>query len=267
MSRHHSPHRITNAQLLVTTMAALLCFGLAGPASAQESADLPTQLIKVTNVSLRSAFTLADGVCDSAGMRMITGSDGSTHSERNCRNVDYLEDERMLAITATPEVIARMQALLTEFDRLPETRAFQIIVLAADRSGEYSAEIPPNVQEALQDVRDFLPYTGFSVIGSGWLRTSGLGETTLPGSMDLSTELQFRPTTDPTAALLVERFSVYRYVMGERVVDGVLMQQRQSRSVVATAFTINPGDTVVVGVSKLNGDDTAVVVLLTAIQD
>jgi hypothetical protein len=267
MNRYSLIRRIVSSHLFATVVVALAGIALATPVSAQEGSDLPTQLFKVTNVSLHSAHTLATGVCRAAGAHMVTHEDGSVANERNCADIGYLEDESMLSVTATQEVIARVAALLAEFDRLPETRAFQIIVLAADRSGENSSDIPANVQDALQDVRDFLPYNGFSVLGSGWLRTSSHGETTLPGSMDLSAELAFRPTTDPTAPLLIEHFRVRSYVMAEAVVDGVVTRVRQDRSVIETTFTINPGDTVVVGVSKLNGNDTAVVVLLTAIQD
>jgi len=267
MRRHHSTHGTTYGPLMAAIVAATLCLALAGPASAQESTNLPTQLLKVTNVSLQSAHTLAQGVCRSAGIRMVTSTDGSTHGEPNCANIGYLEDESMLAVTATPEVIARVQVLLAEFDRLPETRAFQVIVLAADRSGENASEIPANVQQALQDVRDFLPYTGFSVLGSGWLRTSSYGETSLPGVGDreFAAELEFRPSTDPTAPILIERFSIVRRLPVQYNEGGGVTAY--NKPILETTFTISPGETVVVGTSRLNGDDTAVVVLLTAIRD
>ena len=188
--KHQSPHRSATQTLLLSAVAAALACLLPGTvASAQQPADMSTmatELIKVTNVSLDSAFTLAQGVCQAA-MR----TDG-------CVDVSYLEDERMLAVTATPAVITRIQGLLAEFDRLPETRSFQIVVLSADRSGGGSVDVPDNVSQALEDVRAFLPYTSFSLLGTGWLRTSAYGSTTLPGPLELSVSLTFRPTTDPT---------------------------------------------------------------------
>ncbi|MGD8331113.1 MAG: hypothetical protein PVJ49_16915, partial [Acidobacteriota bacterium] len=179
-------------------IAAVLALAVPGNAAAQDQPEMATELIKVTNVSLDSAHQLALGVCRSA--------------ERECGDIRYLEDERMLAVSATPEVIARIRALLAEFDRLPVTRSFQIVVLAANRSGSPSADVPSNVERALADVRDFLPYTGYSVVGSGWLRTSAYGTTTLPGGEEFIAELRFRPNTDPTAPLLIEDFSVFRRV-------------------------------------------------------
>jgi hypothetical protein len=266
--KHDSLHRSAMQTLMVGAVAAALaCLAPAAAATAQEQAGLPTELIKVTNVSLDSAFTLANGVCRGAGMSRVSTGDLQTDIRPNCFDVSYLEDERMLAVTATPEVIARVRALLAEFDRLPATRSFQIIVLSADRSDDASVDIPANVQQALDDVREFLPYTRFNVLGSGWIRTSGYGEMTLPGPMELSAELDFRPTTDPTAPLLVERFSVYRRSSVNVPVEGGYTTQFTNRGILQTTFTIDPGETVVVGTSKLNGDDTAVVVLLTAVQN
>lgn len=257
--KHDSPHRsATQTLLLGTVAAALVCLLPGAVASAQQQADvsaMSTELIKVTNVSLDSAFTLAQGVCQAA-MR----TDG-------CADVRYLEDERMLAVTATDLVIARIRGLLAEFDRLPETRSFQIVVLSADRSGGGSVDVPDNVSQALEDVRAFLPYTGFSVLGTGWLRTSSYGSTTLPGPMELSVSLTFRPTTDPTAPLLIEGFSLNRRTTVSVPVEGGYASEFRNQTILQTTFTISPGETVVVGTSKLNGDDTAMVVLLTVVRN
>lgn len=214
---------------------------------------MTTELIRVTNASLSSAHTLAITVCSAP--------------DAGCADVRMLESENILSVTATQPAIARIRTLLAEFDRPPETRSFQIIVLAADRSGSTSDDVPANVQQALQDVRDFLPYNGFRLIGSGWLRTSEYASTTLPGSEDFIAELRFRPTTDPAAAVLVEGFGIYRRVPVTTTRDGTSTTQFERRNVVESIFTISPGQTIVVGTSKLNGDNTAVVVLLTAVQD
>jgi hypothetical protein len=261
--------RAQPALAVITLASAILVLPPPADAWAQEAAEagLPTELIAVTNVSINSAYTLASNVCQAAALRRTPIAGGGEEMRRDCVGVSVLERESMLSVTATPEIIARIRALVAEFDRLPDTRAFQIVVLAADRSGESAADVPDNVRQALDDVRGFLPYTGFRVLGSGWLRTSRYAEATLPGPMELSAALEFRPTTDPTAPLLIEQFSIYRRVPVEVGVEGVVTQQMQNRSMMESTFTINPGETVVVGTSKLNGDDTAVVVLLTAVRN
>ncbi len=250
---------------LVAVVLALLV--PAGTARAQDVADRPTALIKVTNASLESAYTLAQGVCRGAGVSQVVMDNGNTSMEPNCFDVSYLEDERMLAVTATPDVIERIRLLLTEFDRMPETRSFHIIVLSASSEGGIADDVPASARTALEDVRDFLPFSGFSVLGSGWIRTSSQGRTTLAGAVEFIAELAFRPTTDAAAPLLIEEFSVYQNKLVSMTVDGNPTSQYMRAGRLESTFTISPGETVVVGTSKLNGDESAVVVLLTAVQN
>lgn len=236
------------------------------PATAQQQAR-ETRLIKVTNVSLSSAHQLAISVCNTAA-GMVRGIRRTNEEpEEPCADVRMLERENMLAISATPEVIARLETLLGEFDRLPVTRSFQIIVLAANGSDARSDAVPQNVLQALEDIRDFLPYSSYSVIGSGWVRTSEYGETTLPGPEPLIAELQLRPNADPTAAVLVEHFSISKRAVETVIEQGVAAQQWRNRPILRSTFAIEPGETLVVGTSKLDGDGTAMVVLLTAVQN
>ena len=256
------------------TAAVAFVLALALPAAAlavpQQQISENTELFAISNVSLESAVTLARSVCYDALQRwdQSPDSDRERGTDRPRCDVSPLDRENMLAVTASPELRQRIAALLSEFDRLPQTRSFHIMVLAASRTGTGVADVPDAVRAALDDVSEFLPYTSFSTLGSGWLRTSQHGETTLPGGpMEFNAELMFRASTDPTAPVLIEHFSISRRVLVEEIVDGVTTQQYQSRGMLQTTFTISPGETVVVGTSKLNGDDEAVVVLLTAVRN
>ena len=241
----HGARRVTAGLALATALAVL------APPTAAAAQEKTTELLRVTNVSIESAHQLVRGVCGEAGP--------------DCTDVRFLERENMLAVTAVPAVHDRINALLADLDRPYDTRSFQIIVLAADRSGEVAADVPANVRTALADISEFLPYTGFRMLGSGMVRAAARGETTLPGAADLRAQLSFRPTTDPTASLLMEHFSVTHSRPVNIPVEGVMSQQMRREQIVEATFTIDPGQTVVVGVSKLNGDDSAVVVLLTAL--
>ena len=66
--------------------------------------------------------------------------------------------------------------------------------------------------------------------------------------------------------MLIEDFRVFQNKEVSVRVDGNVNTQYRRSGTLQTSFTINPGETVVVGTSKLNGDDSAVVVLLTAVQ-
>ncbi len=50
-------------------------------------------------------------------------------------------------------------------------------------------------------------------------------------------------------------------------VEGGYAPETRTQRILQTTFAINPGETVVVGTSKLNGGDTAMVVLLTVVRN
>ena len=253
-------HRSVVASLAtIVALAAVVI--IATPANAVAQAEeTMTRLYEVRNVSLSSAATLARSVCEDVWR------DAAESGEMARCEVAALEREDMLAVTAASNVHSRIVMLLNEFDTVPRTRSFHIVVLAASRTGSIPDELPEGARDALADIQEFLPYSGFRVVGNGWVRTHERAETALPGSMELSTEIRFRPSSDPSTPILIEGFYLYLREP-ERLLPNGELKEADLRVVLGTSFSIYPGETVVVGTSRLNGDDEALVVLLTVVDD
>ncbi len=251
--------RVSIAALVVTLVVAL-----PGMATAQGQEDVATTLYPIRNASLDSAVTLARSICEEAWRLARNTGDAD---DIIC-DVNELSRERSLAVSATPELHARIAAMLAEFDRMPETKAFHIIVLSAGTiTTDQDLDIPSGAREALSDFAEFMPYSSFEVLGSGFLRTSGYAQTTLPGPVEFSVGIQFRTVSDAQAPILIEAFEISQMIQPTYSPSGEVARDAYSRDVLQTTFTIEPGETVVVGTSKLEGDDDAVIVLLTAIQN
>jgi hypothetical protein len=218
---------------------------LAAPAPAAQQGETPTRLYAVTNVSLESAARLAQSFCQQFAFQH------RADEEQALCQVVPLEEERSLAVTAGAESQQRIAALLAELDRVPVTRSFHIVVLAASRTGNATAELPSGVSAALEDIREFLPYTSYRELAAGWIRTSRYAQTTLPGEMQFTARIEFRSSPDVSAPILVDSFHLLR----------------PGREDLQTTFSIEPGETYVVGTSKLDGGDDALVVLLTAVRN
>ncbi|HEX9699316.1 MAG TPA: hypothetical protein VGD06_07635 [Acidobacteriota bacterium] len=226
-------------------MVALAAPTLAGAAAAARQGETPTRLYAVTNVSLASAERLATSFCMEFTFRQ------RADEQRPTCHVVPLEEERTLAVTAGAEPQQRIAALLAELDRVPVTRSFHIVVLAASRIGNATAELPIGVSAALDDIREFLPYTSYRELAAGWIRTSRFAQTTLPGEMEFTARIEFRSSPDASEPILVDGFHL----------------GRPGGQVLQTTFSIEPGETYVVGTSKLDGGDDALVVLLTAVRN
>ncbi len=227
----------------------------------QEIPQVETRLYALQHVSLSSAYELARSAC-----REIP-ADQQRYTD--C-NVELMEQESTLIVTSTAEVHSRVVALLSEVDKPPHTQAFHIIVLAATDSPSTPSNLPPGAQRAVEDIKAFLPYEGFRVLDTGWLKTSRQGQTTLTGPTGFEVGLVFRGNPTSNEPLLIEEFQMTVLEPAVVLPEGVQGDTHGAyqRLVLETSFSMSVGETVVVGTSKLNGNNepTALVILLTALE-
>ena len=149
------------------------------------------------------------------------------------------------------------EALARE-DAAPPTQTYRVTLLRATPAAAPAPHLPAGEMRALEGAKQVLPFRGYTLIDGGFLRSSERGALTLAGdepgsSLSVAMALR-REATSSTKAMNVSEFVVKR-------------QQHSSgkeTQLLHTAFWINAGETVVVGTSRLNGGDEALVVLLTA---
>lgn len=220
----------------------------------QEVPPVETRLYPLQHVGVDSAYTLAVSACRENDVRSGTGC-----------NVEVMREESTLVVTAIAAIHERVASLLREVDIPPHTQTFHIVVLAATDSPSAPSALPPGAQQAVEDIRAFLPYDGFRVLDTGWLKTARQGHTTLTGPTGFEVGLRFRGNPRSDEPILVEAFEMNLREESYSP-NGELM--RSHRLIVETSFSMDVGETVVVGTSKLNGENepTALVILLTALE-
>jgi hypothetical protein len=192
---------------------------------------------------------------------------------KECRVSWQAGDLELTADGATHEKLTRALARADE----PRTQSFQLTLLAADkRAGGMAPELSKPAQQALADLKDFLPYPSYRLLDIAWLRTTAGAEAHLVGDRDTpySAELFFTRIGDPAAReLLVESF-VLRAAVADSSRPAPAAAKpapeapvRSWETLIKTTFSMHVGETVVVGTSKLGGETSALVVLLTAVPD
>lgn len=169
-------------------------------------------------------------------------------------------EDTMLAVRAPSGVHAAFARRLAERDTGRLTQEFQLLLVEASKDSEgMDQELPPHARAALQDVREFLPFSRFDLLDSGWIKSSGRGQVDLGGGATrYEAHLVFDPKIELDGVVLaIQNLEVqvrYSTDSGERV-----------RNLIRSSLTMKVGETAVVGTSKLNGGDKAVIVLLTAL--
>lgn len=142
-----------------------------------------------------------------------------------------------------------------------ETQLFQVVLLRASRQGPESVDdVPKSARKALEDIRDFLPFKRYQLVDSGLMRlVEGLQGRILLSSYEVAMTFE-----EKDKKLAVWFFSVYpvKPKGGQPLPPGHAPEA--VKPLISTSFSIVRGETVVVGSSKIDGDE-ALVVLLTAV--
>jgi len=170
-----------------------------------------------------------------------------------------------------------------------ETRLVQINLLAASKTGNSDlSDLPANTRKAIEDIKDFLPFKSYRILDTSLVRalvgTHNRGSRpaktfmTGPDGTKLQVELRMISEKD-TGEILVQQFEVSPDMLSRFKAVTVNPDQEDTSApaiapradlldmgaLISTSFTAHLGQTVVVGSSRLNGGDDALIVLFTAL--
>jgi len=147
------------------------------------------------------------------------------------------------------------------------THLFQIVLVRGALGGnEEIVGIPKNAEKAIRDLRDFLPFRSYKMLDTGLLRIqeSIAGKIRLDGiaPQQYDVLVAARPGTNGKISVWAFTVTAVRPRATTPLPPGVAPEA--PRAIIDTSFSIDVGETVVVGSSKLGGDQ-ALIVLFTAL--
>jgi hypothetical protein len=151
---------------------------------------------------------------------------------------------------------------------LVESQLFQVVLLRASRKGTDDLDgLPKSAEKALADVRDFLPFKHYVMLDSAMVRLAhGMSSSVTVNSYQVKFSYERKDNK-----LSIWWFTVYPASKKTEQPtpppgrgDTPAYAPEAIKPLISTSFAMDRGETVVVGSSKLNGDD-ALMVLLTAV--
>jgi hypothetical protein len=243
---------------VASALAALAALA-ATAASAQSPPDTPimSRSFEVRSVDTRVVETWVWDLCEQ-------------HPGEECHVVAISPgNPSQLTVRGTPSVISKVARLLAERDALFEpTQTFQLILVEGSRDGGMDRALPANAAAALADVAQFLPFDSFRLLDTALLSTTRDGQTALSGLNDVryDAELSFRRVQAIDGpVILIHRLRVVSEPIWHGPEPGGEEGRWVEDRVIETSLSVKVGETAVVGTSKLNGGDEALILLLTAL--
>ena len=235
-------NNLCKIMMLATVLAAVSTAALA------QDAEQVTRVYSIQYLGMEQAHALVEEEVPAV----------LSHAQINMSHLPRRSDETgsprgVLRIAATPEIHESIAELLAKYDVPPPTLLFQVVLLEASMQSSASPNLPSGAKQALADLHGFLPFKGYTLIESGMVRASSQSRIGL--SEEWEAFLSFRSHRQPDRPLIMEAFALTRKTRHESL--------PHERTILDTTFSIHVGETVVVGTSKLDGGDEALVVLLT----
>lgn len=145
----------------------------------------------------------------------------------------------------------------------PETHLFGVILLqGTNQAITESQPLAPKTLKVLEEVRDFLPYKNFKLLDSSFIRSDRDANFRLkgPNNHTYSAEMRFSAHPEQKDLLQVHNFQIAELV--DQVVGG--KETKYVINHIETSFSIKIGETIVVGTSRVNSGEEAVIVLFSA---
>lgn len=186
--------------------------------------------------------------------------------EEACRLVTYSADRTGgdVTVAGSPGTLASIGREIAARDALGSTQRFQVAVVEASMAGSRQLEgLSEGAQQALLDAAQLLPYEGLAVRGVALIETADMASTTVSGPAGLEYKVFLR--MNPVVTLDGVRIEVHEFKLDRTPQRGPGGENVGPKELLRTSFQLDSGETVVVGTSKLNGGDSALVVLVTTV--
>jgi hypothetical protein len=257
---------------LLTLAALPLAASPAQESSTPQPTPLNTSRFEIRFMDLHAAEQLAWDQCQSKDRCQVSAS-AFVGGDPAAKWVGDTTLKGFLDVRADAATHERISRALAKADAAPLTQSFQLLLLAASaKPATGGPEVPEGARKALADLRSFLPYKSYQLLDSIWLRTTQDKGTDarVVGREGAGYNLRMRFRTTAGEDLFVDFFTLSEEPGVPRPVsegskEGQGRAPRAPRDLISTSFSLKKGETIVVGTSKIDGSDEALVVLLTAV--
>ena len=146
-----------------------------------------------------------------------------------------------------------------------ESRDFGVTLVLGDTQAGPSGTLTPGAAKALSDLKDFLPYKTYRALDTLWTGGSDLAHPSMHGLGDQEYDFYMHSTVVSATVTKVDMLRLWDATARHKAEDERKALMASMSALIDTSFSIEAGETVVVGTSRLKGSE-ALILLVTAVQ-
>jgi len=243
----------------ITAVLLLLAAPAAGATAAPQNAnkalheDLVSRVYRVNHMDTPDAYMLADQIClDRRG------------DKNSCRW--QADRQGWFTYNTDAETQEAIAAALARSDIPAASLTLRLTLLMADNTERPQVRLGKSESAALADIRQLLPYRGYRLVESGQLLAQARGQIRLGGLPHYTAQFSLAKRTGLDASTIqFQDFELHRtFSLSPEAAGKGEQGATMTEVLLRTSFAMQVGETVIVGTSRLDGDDEALIVLLTA---
>lgn len=239
--------------MMVALTAALLLATFSTPARGQDQLKIPelkTELVKLKYVSPREIEPLLHSYLSMFGHISATP-----------------ENEKLLVIKDTPEAIAKILDVIKEIDVKPADILFTVQLILGSEAGEGKTDEALQNDPIIAELKKLLRYKSFSLLDQNFVRTLDQRDAEILIGKDPEFVIKFRRpkfVKDGASELIQAEVRLVRLERESPKTSGQnTPPATSSTALVQTSLTMKSGEKTVVGVSKLDGGDKGLILIIS----
>ena len=178
--------------------------------------------------------------------------------------ISWNPGNNLLVISDTPETLSRILAVIKEIDVKPVDLLFTVQLVLGSEAGDSKTDEVLQNDPLIAELKKLLRYKNFTLLDSNLIRTLNQGEAEISLGRDTEFDLVLRPKFIQEQNDRIIQIEVRLRRIDKEVQTPVPGQNPvRATTLIETQLTMKSGEKTVVGVSKLNGGDKGLILILS----
>lgn len=174
-------------------------------------------------------------------------------------------NDSLLVISDTPETLAKILAVIKEIDVKPVDLLFTVQLVLGSEAGDSKTDDVLQGDPLIAELKKLLRYKSFTLLDSNLIRTLNQGRAEINLGRDTEFDLVLHPRFIQEENSRLIQLGVYlkRIDKGVQATAPDKPLMPSVTPLIETQLTMKSGEKTVVGVSKLNGGDKGLILILS----